>query len=80
MFSLARKALVQVIMTVRAPFYVFLSAVVLRRCWSGSPPVSYTHLKPEKRSGNLLVDIQAKLRAGKGAGYARWATDRKSVV
>ena len=28
----------------------------------------------EKRSGNLLVDIQAKLRAGKGAGYARWAT------
>ena len=29
---------------------------------------------PEKRNGNLLVDIQAKLRAGKGAGYARWAT------
>ena len=29
---------------------------------------------PEKKSGNLLVDIQAKLRAGKGAGYARWAT------
>ena len=22
---------------------------------------------------NLLVDIQAKLQAGKGAGYARWA-------
>ena len=31
-------------------------------------------VKPEKRSGNLLVDIQAKLRTGKGAGYARWAT------
>ena len=31
-------------------------------------------VKPEKRSGNLLVDIQAKLRADKGAGYARWAT------
>ena len=31
-------------------------------------------VKPEERSGNLLVDIQAKLRAGKGAGYARWAT------
>ena len=31
-------------------------------------------VKPEKRSGNLLVDIQAKLRAGKGTGYARWAT------
>ena len=29
---------------------------------------------PEKKSGNLLVDIQAKLRVGKGAGYARWAT------
>ena len=32
-----------------------------------------TPVKPEKRSGNLLVDIQAKLQAGKGAGYARWA-------
>ena len=31
-------------------------------------------VKPEKCSGNLLVDIQTKLRAGKGAGYARWAT------
>ena len=30
-------------------------------------------VKLEKRSGNLLVDIQAKLQAGKGAGYARWA-------
>ena len=29
---------------------------------------------PEKRGGNLLVDIQAKLQEGKGAGYARWAT------
>ena len=29
---------------------------------------------PKKKSGNLLVDIQTKLRAGKGAGYARWAT------
>ena len=28
--------------------------------------------KPEKPV-NLLVDIQAKLQAGKGAGYARWA-------
>ena len=30
-------------------------------------------VKLEKRSGNLLVDIQAKLQAGKGAGYVRWA-------
>ena len=29
---------------------------------------------PEKLGGNLLVDIQAKLQEGKGAGYARWAT------
>ena len=33
--------------------------------------------KPAKRADlpkvNLLVDIQAKLQAGKGAGYARWA-------
>ena len=29
---------------------------------------------PEKGGGNLLVDIQAKLQEGKGAGYARWAT------
>ena len=37
--------------------------------------------KPRKKSAlqvappkvNLLVDIQAKLQAGKGAGYARWA-------
>ena len=29
---------------------------------------------PEKRGGNLLVDIQTKLQEGKGAGYARWAT------
>ena len=29
---------------------------------------------PEKRGGNLLVDIHAKLQEGKGAGYARWAT------
>ena len=26
-----------------------------------------------KPSGSLLIDIQAKLQAGKGAGYARWA-------
>ena len=27
----------------------------------------------ETQKVNLLVDIQAKLQAGKGAGYARWA-------
>lgn len=26
-------------------------------------------------SGSLLIDIQAKLQEGKGAGYARWATN-----
>ena len=38
-----------------------------RKRWTGTAT-------PEKRSGNLLVDIQAKLQEGKGAGYARWAT------
>ena len=28
---------------------------------------------PTKPSGSLLIDIQAKLQKGKGAGYARWA-------
>ena len=28
---------------------------------------------PTKPSGSLLIDIQAKLQEGKGAGYARWA-------
>lgn len=30
-------------------------------------------IQPEQETVNLLVDIQAKLQAGKGAGYARWA-------
>ena len=30
-------------------------------------------MQPEPPKVNLLVDIQAKLQAGKGAGYARWA-------
>ena len=28
---------------------------------------------PAKLSGSLLIDIQAKLQEGRGAGYARWA-------
>ena len=28
---------------------------------------------PAKPSGSLLIDIQAKLQEGKGAGYAKWA-------
>jgi DNA-directed RNA polymerase specialized sigma subunit len=57
MFSLARKALVQVIMPVRAPFYVFLSAVVLRRCWSGSPPTQHRnggHIMFNRKSSYAL--------------------------
>ena len=42
---------------------------------SAAPPV-----KPQKRSGNLLVDIQAKLRAGKGAGYARQKAEYESLL
>ena len=30
-------------------------------------------VQPPTKKVNLLVDIQAKLQAGKGAGYARWA-------
>ena len=30
--------------------------------------------QPDRSKVNLLVDIQAKLQAGKGAGYARWAS------
>ncbi len=30
---------------------------------------------PAHASGSLLIDIQAKLQEGKGAGYARWATN-----
>ncbi len=30
-------------------------------------------IAPKKKAGNLLIDIQAKLQAGKGAGYAHWA-------
>ena len=30
-------------------------------------------VKVEKKAGSLLIDIQAKLQAGKGAGYAHWA-------
>lgn len=34
---------------------------------------SRKHSGQSPRKVNLLVDIQAKLQAGKGAGYARWA-------
>lgn len=37
-----------------------------------TPRKTPVQLTPEKKV-NLLVDIQAKLRAGKGAGYERWA-------
>ena len=36
-------------------------------------PRKKTVVQPEPPKVNLLVDIQAKLQAGKGAGYARWA-------
>ena len=37
-------------------------------------PRKKTVTQAEPPKVNLLVDIQTKLRAGKGAGYARWAT------
>lgn len=43
---------------------------------SGKRPLSPSRLKvarPEPQGVNLLVNIQAKLQAGKGPGYERWA-------
>ena len=37
-------------------------------------PARRSAVTPAVPTVNLLVDIQAKLRAGKGAGYARWAS------
>lgn len=52
------------------------SETELRAVLSGEkahkPRKKIVHSLPEKRV-NLLVDIQAKLRAGKGIGYERWA-------
>lgn len=42
-------------------------------------PRKKKQLQPEKKTVNLLVDIQAKLQAGKSAGYARWANDRQGI-
>ena len=48
-------------------------------CWRSSParksirPASKPAPQAAPPKVNLLVDIQAKLQAGKGAGYARWA-------
>lgn len=39
----------------------------------GHSPRTKNAAQTEPPGVNLLVDIQAKLRAGKGAGYARWA-------
>ena len=36
-------------------------------------PRKKSTIQPESPKVNLLVDIQAKLQAGKGAGYVRWA-------
>lgn len=40
---------------------------------AGSGPTAGTASRSEDRKVSLLVDIQAKLQAGKGEGYARWA-------
>ncbi len=37
-------------------------------------PIRTTPQPEPKRTVSLMVDIQEKLRAGKGAGYQRWAT------
>ena len=37
-------------------------------------PHTKNNHQPDPPKVNLMVDIQAKLREGKGAGYARWAS------
>ena len=49
-----------------------LRAVLLGK--KAHTPRKKTVTQAEPPKVNLLVDIQAKLRAGKGAGYARWAS------
>ena len=39
----------------------------------GNPALKKIH-RTDPPKANLLVDIQAKLQAGKGVGYARWAS------
>ena len=48
-----------------------LQAVLSRK--KAHTPRKKTVTKAEPPKVNLLVDIQAKLQTGKGAGYARWA-------
>ena len=48
-------------------FVAFFSEMIRLSAGVGPRPVSYTHLDVYKRQ---LVDIQSKLQAGKGAGYA----------
>lgn len=48
-----------------------LRAVLLGK--KAHTPRKKTVTQAEPPKDNLLVDIQAKLQAGKGAGYARWA-------
>ena len=48
-----------------------LQAVLSRK--KAHTPRKKTVTKAEPPKVNLLVDIQAKLQAGKGTGYARWA-------
>ena len=52
------------------------SEVALRAVLAGKrqhTPRKKSVAQPEPPKVNLLVDIQAKLQAGKGAGYAQWA-------
>ena len=56
--------------------YNYLTMIILRRCCANYGELtSLINTAPQAAPPrvNLLVDIQAKLQAGKGAGYARWA-------
>lgn len=44
-----------------------------KRAAGGRPGTARTKRPQTKKNVNLLVDIEAKMRAGKGKGYERWA-------
>ena len=52
------------IMSVRAPFCVFLSAVVLRRCWLGSPTTQHrTEDQDVQQKEQLFLTLKKQMEA-----------------
>lgn len=45
----------------------------LRAAFGGKAKHIAKHIRTARAAGSLIVDIQAQLKAGKGAGYEQWA-------